>query len=107
MTERSYIWAEEPANWGAAERGRLDRLFYAMLSSERVRAAVGAFWADDGIDMPTLLVEIGTFITSLAEPLAALSPPSGDAPLSNLLLELQGAFESAGMVDDSSLAWKP
>ena len=100
MTRQRYVWAEEPAGWGDAERSRFDALCQAMLSSHRIAAAVTAFSAREEIDGPTLLAEVATFVTSIAGPLAEVSPTSDENSLGALKRQIRRAFESAGMADD-------
>jgi len=100
MTEQRYVWAEEPTGWGDVERGRFDALCYAMLSSNRIAAAMGAFWAREESDGPTLLAEMATFVTSIAGPLAEVSPTSDGNSLGDLMPQIRRAFERAGMTDD-------
>jgi len=100
MTEQGYVPAEEPTGWGDVERGRFDAFCYAMLSSQRIASAVGAYSPREVIDGPTLLVELATFVTSIAGPLAEVSTTSDEHSLVDLMPQIRAAFERAGMADD-------
>ena len=65
MDEPKYIWSEEPAGWGRAQRKRFDRIFFTLFGDERLAAALRAFRAgEDLADSNTLLVEVATLLAA-------------------------------------------
>lgn len=66
MDERKYVWSEEPAGWGRAERDRFDRIFWVLEGDKRLRGALAAYLTrtDDLMGDTSLLVEVATLLTS-------------------------------------------